>query len=295
SLVLLLVCDKKKLGECNVTIKKAILDLLLACLEQHWIPSSCRLVAAKALKNLVRAVSDQKDFIQTDRLFGLIKVAGDYRVQSTLRKIALGLDPNATILNVPLSEDTSLDHINALIRGAATILKLNNWVFGWDGILFLKSGNFVSYSELKEITVSNDSVTIKTHNKNLFELDKLSMHDIVALKNFTPVLLEFGWSVEKNGSLVELVDSFGIKLRELFHRVHEQLDAGVGGKIKSVTIVTTKNRYYRSNTIKRPSESSECHNCDTQSDRTLEHVLWERESKEQVANREDDLETCLQY
>ncbi|KAL0491395.1 2 TM domain-containing transmembrane protein, partial [Acrasis kona] len=222
-LVAIFIGDKRLFKDSGDVIRQAIRDLLIACLERHCIPTSCRRQAAETLGTLVRQVN-KSDFVKTDVLQSLIKTAGDFEVQENLRQIVLSLDPQATILDISLSEQSSLDRANARLRGAATVFKVRGWTFGWHGVHLASSGRFIAYSELDGITIAHNSIALRQQNNQIC-LDQLSVYDIEAFENFTPVVQQFEWPVRQNNSMVELVETLGARLSDMFDRVHEQLNS----------------------------------------------------------------------
>ncbi|KAL0477434.1 hypothetical protein AKO1_008502 [Acrasis kona] len=226
-LVMLLVSSDGYMNASDNKLKSAIRDLLLACLDQRWLPIPCRIVAARALERLVQRVSDagQEDFVDPDVLKGLIKTAGDHQVQEILTRALLILDRTATILGFELSEEQPLQRINASLRGAATVFKVRGWIFGWMGVYFESSGRHVPYSELSNITTTHNSIILNHDDRSRSRLDQLSAYDTEAFRNFTPVVQHFQWPVENDNKMVGLVETLGKRLGEMFERVHEKLDS----------------------------------------------------------------------
>ncbi|KAL0488969.1 hypothetical protein AKO1_013456 [Acrasis kona] len=91
------------------------------------------------------------------------------------------------------SDAVSLDLINASLRGAATVFKIRGWIFGWHDVRFTNSGRFIAYSELEDVSTTDNSIVLHEANNQSTILSQLSAYEVEAFKNFTPVV-DFLWS-----------------------------------------------------------------------------------------------------
>ncbi|KAL0478598.1 hypothetical protein AKO1_015374 [Acrasis kona] len=91
-----------------VTIRRAMAEFLLAVIGACWVPIHFRRYACRLLTNVV-------DQVQTEKVLDLLKYVGNRRIQEDLRRFVVIANPDASILNIPLSQRNSLGEFDALL------------------------------------------------------------------------------------------------------------------------------------------------------------------------------------